>query len=161
MHAVGPYTGGDGPDAPDFSALRNPPAQGFSFPDEFNELARARYFYRKHDCARGFDRLPGDPAFHVHDRDRADAGHRRPEIHGRVEGIHHPCPAWRIGPDLCDWHRCRYRDELPHTGGVSFRVPDSVDSDYGGMGSAVCRDRRGWRAAGWELSRVARQPQGW
>jgi len=79
-------------------------------------FARARYFYRKHDCTRGFNRLPGDPAFHVHDRDRANAGHWRPEIHGRVEGLHHPGSAWRIGPYLCDWHCCRYRDELPHAG---------------------------------------------
>src|SRR5467141_2964333 len=62
MHAVGPHAGGDGPDAPDFPALRNPPAQGFSFPDEFHEFARPRYLHRKHDCAGGFHRLPGDSA---------------------------------------------------------------------------------------------------
>src|ERR1700687_5371146 len=144
MYAVGPHTGRDGPDAPDFPALRNPPAQGFSFPDEFNESAGARYFHRKHDRAGGFDRLPGDSALHVHHRDRADAGHRRPEIHWRVEGIHHPGAAWGIGLHLRDWRRFRHRDELRRTGAVSFRVSDLVYSDYGRLVFAVVSDIRGW-----------------
>jgi ABC-type lipoprotein release transport system permease subunit len=100
------------------------------------------------------------PAFHVYNRDRKDARHRNPEIYRRIQGIHHPGPTWGIGFDLCDWHPCRHCDELRHTGPVSFRIPDLVDSDYAGMDSAVCCDRRGWRFVGCKLSGLAREPQG-
>jgi len=117
-------------------------------------------FYRKHDCTRGFNRLPGDPAFHVHDCDRADTGHRRPEIHGRVEAyiiralLGESALICAIG--IVVGIAMSYLTRAV----FSFRISDSVDSDYGGMGSAVCRNRRGRRAAGCELPGLARQPQG-
>jgi putative ABC transport system permease protein len=60
---------------------------------------------------------------------------------GRVQGIHHPRAARRIGLHLRDRHWRGHRDELRRAGDVSFFVPDAIDSDYARMDRAVRADR--------------------
>ena len=104
---------------PIFQGYEIRPLKDFLSLMSFREPARSRRFYRQHDRARRIHRLPRDPAFDVHHRDRADARYRRSEIHRRVQGIYHSGAARRIGLHLRDRHCRGDRFELCRRGPCS------------------------------------------